>query len=313
MSAGWSTADIPDQHGRTALVTGANSGIGFHVALELARRGAAVLLACRDAGRGRTAVTAILDQVPAAVVKPVRLDLADLDSVARLADRVAELDLLVNNAGVLAVPERRLTAQGFELQFGTNHLGHFALTGRLLPALLTRPGSRVVTVTSLVHRFASLRLDDLHGEHGYGRWRAYARSKLANALFTLELDRRLRATGAAALSAGAHPGYCRTALLTNGPRLGSGELHARVLGLAASISGQPAARGALAVLRAATDPRTRGGDFYAPGGLTQMEGAPRRVPFGRVARDEQLAARLWRVSETLTGVGFPPHRADPSR
>ena len=193
MPAGWATADMPGQHGRTVLVTGANSGIGFQAALELARHGAVVLLACRDAGRGGAARGAIVRQVPAAAVDLVALDLADLDSVARLAgqvlDRADGLDLLINNAGVMAVPSRQVTAQGFELQFGTNHLGHFALTLCLLPVLLARPGSRVVTVSSLVHRFGSIRLEDLQAEHGYGRWRAYSQSKLANALFTLELDR----------------------------------------------------------------------------------------------------------------------------
>ncbi len=309
MPARWAAADTPGQHGRTVLVTGANSGIGFQVALELARHGAVVLLACRDAGRGEAARSAIVRQMPAAAVDLVALDLADLDSVARLADQVlgrdGGLDLLINNAGVMAVPGRQVTAQGFELQFGTNHLGHFALTLRLLPVLLARPGSRVVTVSSLVHRFGSIRLDDLQGEHGYGRWRAYSQSKLANALFTLELDRRLRAAGAATISVGAHPGYSRTGLLYSGPRLGGAGIFARVMGLAASFTGQTAAHGALPVLRAATDPRARGGDYYGPRGPGEGMGAPRRVRYARTARDEQLADRLWEASEMLTGVTFP--------
>ena len=313
MAAGWTAADMPGQHGRTVLVTGANSGIGFHVALELARRAAVVLLACRDAGRGQAAREAIVRQVPAAVVELVALDLADLDSVARLAGqlvgRAGGLDVLINNAGVFAVPVRRVTAQGFELQFGTNHLGHFALTVRLLPALLARPGSRVVTVTSLAHRFGSIRFEDLNSEQRYGRWRAYSQSKLANALFTVELERRLRASGAAAISVGAHPGYSSTALMTSGPRLGGGGgIVARMMGVAAPVTGQPAARGALPVLRAATDPRARGGDCYGPRGPAQSRGTPRRVGYARAARDEQLAGRLWRACEALTGVSFP-HRA----
>jgi NAD(P)-dependent dehydrogenase (short-subunit alcohol dehydrogenase family) len=300
---------MPGQHGRTVLVTGANSGIGFQAALELARHGTVVLLACRDAGRGGAARGAIVRQVPAAAVELVALNLADLDSVARLADQVlgraGGLDLLINNAGVMAVPGRQVTAQGFELQFGTNHLGHFALTLCLLPVLLARPGSRVVTVSSLVHRFGSIRLDDLQGEHGYGRWRAYSQSKLANALFTLELDRRLRAASAATISVGAHPGYSHTRLLYSGPNLGGGGIFARVMGLAAPFTGQPAAQGALPVLRAATDPQVRGGDYYGPRGPGEGMGAPRKVRYARTARDEQLAYRLWKASEVLTGVTFP--------
>ncbi len=271
MPARWAAADMAGQHGRTALVTGANSGIGFHQVLELARHGACVLLASRDPGRGQAARDAIMAELPAASVELVQLDLADLDSVARLAgrllDRAGGLDLLINNAGLMAVPRRQVTAQGFELQFGTNYLGHFALTGRLLPALLRRPGSRVVTVSSLVHRLGSIRLDDLQSEHGYGPWRAYSQSKLANALFTEELDRRLRAAGAGPLSIGAHPGYSRTGLLSSGPRLGGGGgVSALVFRLGTRFAGQSAARGALPVLRAATDPQAHGGDYYGPGG-----------------------------------------------
>ncbi len=222
MPARWAATGIPGQYGRTALVTGANSGIGYYQALELARHGAHVLLGCRDASRGAAARSAIVVEVAAARVEVAALDLADLTSIGHLAGTLVAgadgLDLLINNAGVMAVPDRHTTAQGFELQFGTNHLGHFALTGRLLPALLRRPGSRVVTVSSLNHRMGSIRLDDLQSERHYGRWRAYNQSKLANALFTLELDRRLRAAGAATLSVGAHPGFSHTQLQFRGPR-----------------------------------------------------------------------------------------------
>ena len=324
MPTGWAAAGVPDQHGRIALVTGANSGIGFHAALELARKGADVLLASRDPGRGRAARLAILQQVPAASVELVQLDLADLDSVQRLASQVLDrgggLDLLINNAGVMAVPRRQTTAQGFELQFGTNHLGHFALTGRLLPALLARPGSRVVTVSSLNHRWGSIRLEDLQSEHGYGRWRAYNQSKLANALFTLELDRRLRAADAGTISVGAHPGYARTGLQYTGPHLGGSGISAQVLGLVTRFAAQPAARGALPVLRAATDPDACGGDYYGPGGLGEGRGSPRKIAYTKTAHDEQLASGLWQASEALTGVTFPgltqrarpqPSPADP--
>ncbi len=182
---------------------------------------------------------------------------------------------------------------------------NFALTLRLLPVLLRRPGSRVVTVSSNAHRFGSIRLDDLNSERGYGGWRAYGQSKLANALFTLELDRRLRAAGAATISVGAHPGYTSTGLMHSGPRLGGGGISARVMGLAAPLTGQPAVRGALPVLRAATDPAARGGDYYGPRGPGEMRGAPRRVRYTRTARDEHLARRLWQASERLTGVHSP--------
>ena len=219
--------------------------------------------------------------------------------------RADGLDLLINNAGVMAVPHRQTTAQGFELQFGTNHLGHFALTMRLLPALLHRPGSRVVTVSSLNHRMGTINLGDLQSEHGYGPWRAYNQSKLANALFTLELDRRLRAAAAVTLSVGAHPGYSRTELQYRGPRLGGGGISARALGLVTRFAGQPAARGALPVLRAATDPTAEGGDYYGPGGPGESRGSPRKVHYSRTAHGEQLADRLWHASEALTGVAFP--------
>ena len=309
MPTPWTAANLPDQRGRTALVTGANTGIGFHQTLELARKGAHVLLASRDVERGRAAQAAILRELPAASLELVPLDLADLESVRRLADQVLDrdqgLDLLVNNAGVMAVPQRRTTAQGFELQFGTNHLGHFALTGRLLPALLGRQGSRVVTVSSLNHRRGSIRLDDLQSERGYSPWPAYNQSKLANALFTLELDRRLRAAGASTLSVGAHPGWSRTELQYRGPRLGGARgISTRALGLFTHLVGQPAARGALPVLRAATDPQVEGGDYLGPNGPGEVRGFPHTVRYSKAAHDQPLAGRLWEASEALTGVTF---------
>jgi NAD(P)-dependent dehydrogenase (short-subunit alcohol dehydrogenase family) len=313
MPARWTTADIPDQTGRTMLVTGANAGIGYHTALQLAAKGATVLLASRDPERGRAAHQRILAAAPMARVEVVTLDLADLDSVGRLADHLLAsddgLDVLVNNAGVMGVPRRRTTAQGFELQFGTNHLGHFALTGRLLPALLARPASRVVTVASAMHRLGRLDLEDPNSERGYRRWQAYNTSKLANALFTLELNRRLRAAGAATASVGAHPGYCHTGLQTTGSRLGGagpvGAVTAGVMEWFTRLSAQPAAQGALAVLRAATDPKVAGGDYLGPDGFGGGRGWPIAVQYSNTAQDERLARRLWTVSERLTGVSFP--------
>jgi NAD(P)-dependent dehydrogenase (short-subunit alcohol dehydrogenase family) len=312
MPARWTTADIPDQHGRTVLITGANAGIGYHTARQLAAKGATVLLASRDPERGRAAHACIQAAAPTARVEVVTLDLADLDSVGHLADQVAArdggLDVLVNNAGVMGVPRRRMTAQGFELQFGTNHLGHFALTGRLLPALLARPDSRVVTVSSVMHRLGRLDLEDLNSERGYRRWSVYNASKLANALFSLELDRRLRAAGAATASVGAHPGYCHTGLQRTGPRLGGagpvGAVSAGAVEWFTRLTAQPAAQGALAVLRAATDPEVAGGDYLGPDGFGGGRGWPVKVQYSKTAQDERLARQLWKVSEQLTGVAY---------
>lgn len=291
-----------------AVVTGANSGLGLVTARELARKGARTILACRNKAKGEAARRAIEVRAPSAQVEVAELDLASLESVRAFAGWLRSehdgIDLLINNAGVMATPRRR-TADGFELQFGTNHLGHFALTGRLLPALLARPVSRVVTVSSLNHRMGAIRLDDLQSERGYSPWQAYNQSKLANALFTLELDRRLRAAGASTLSVGAHPGYSRTELQYRGPRLGGGGISAWALGPLTQLVGQPAARGALPVLRAATDPQVQGGDYYGPGGPGEARGLPRKVNYSKTAHDQALAGRLWQASEALTGVTFP--------
>ena len=309
--AGWTTADIPDQSGRVALVTGGNSGLGYQTALQLARQGARVLLAARDRGRGVAALEQLAAAgVPAGHAEVVQLDLADLVSVERFAAGFLAggqgLDLLVNNAGVMAIPHRETTAQGYERQLGTNHLGHFALTGRLLPALVQRPGSRVVTVSSNMHKRASgIDFDDLQAERSYRPWPAYEQSKLANAMFVLELDRRLRAAGLDVVSAGAHPGFAATNLQVTGPRSGGGGLMARGMGLATRLFAQPARDGALPVLDAATGENVRGGEYFGPDGPGEMRGRhPKLVQFSRAAHDEAAAARLWAVSEELTGVTF---------
>lgn len=306
----WSTDDLGDLTGRTAVVTGANSGIGEATATQLAAHGAHVVLACRDEGRGRQAADRVAGQVADASLEVLHLDLASQASVraaaATLHDRHDRLDLLVNNAGVMATPFA-LTEDGFERQFATNHLGPFALTGLVLDLLLTTAGSRVVTVSSMAHRIGALRLSSpeaLQGlEGGYRRWPAYGNTKLANLLFTYELDRRLRAAGATTVAVAAHPGTARTGLTANGPLLDRSGLPRR-LGLLASRLGQSAAAGALPTLYAATAPEVAGGDFVGPGGPGQQFGLPRRVGTSARARRPVDAARLWALSEELTGVAY---------
>jgi NAD(P)-dependent dehydrogenase (short-subunit alcohol dehydrogenase family) len=300
--AKWTADDIPDLSGKTAIVTGANSGLGFETATELARHGAHVTLACRDEGRGTEALKRLQETVPEAQVELALLDLASLEAVRKFAAAwQGDLDLLVNNAGVMALNEHRTTADGFEMQFGTNHLGHFALTGLLLPRLLARPGARVVNVSSTAHRMGRMNFDDLQAENKYRKWRAYGQSKLSNLLFTFELDRRARAAGAGLTAAAAHPGYAAT------------NLQADTAFSWSNVFAQSAAMGALPALYAATAPDVQGGEFFGPGGLTQQKGHPKRVKAARKAYDTDDARRLWEVSETLTGVEyeFSGHRATP--
>ena len=308
--AGWTADDIPDQSGTTVLVTGGNSGLGYETVLQLARKGARVLVAARDRARGTAALERLGAEAPGSQAELAQIDLADLTSVERFADGFLaggqELDVLINNAGVMAIPHREATAQGYERQFGTNHLGHFALTGRLLPVLARRPGRRVVTVSSNQHKRAKgIDFDDLQGERNYRPWGAYAQSKLANAMFVLELDRRLRAAGLDTVSAGAHPGFAHTNLQVSGPRSGGTSLVARGMGAATRLFAQPARDGALPTLYAATAADVRGGDYFGPDGPGEMRGHhPTLVQFSAAAHDQAAAARLWAVSEELTGVTF---------
>ncbi len=287
------------------MVTGANSGIGYEAAVELAAHGAHVLLACRDTARGQRAADRVVGAAPGASAEALALDLAELDSVRRAAGRIASehgrLDLLINNAGVMAIPFQA-TADGFERQVATNHLGHFALTGLLLDLLLTTQGSRVVTVSSLAHRAGRLVLPARPANPaGYNRWFTYANSKLDNLLFTCELDRRLRAAGAGTVAEAAHPGWARSGLVTNGPATGGSSLRARSGALAAHF-GQSAAAGALPTLYAATAPGVVGGRFFGPGGPGQIFGPPVEVRSSRRARRPDDAARRWAASEDATGV-----------
>lgn len=292
----WTAADIPSQAGRVAVVTGATSGLGYHTARELVRAGAEVVLAVRDTRRGEE----VKQRIGAAAV--VRLDLAELASVRAAAEdtrsRWPRIDVLVNNAGVMALP-RRVTADGFELQLATNHLGPFALTG-----LLHESVRRVVTVSSTAHRYGRIRFDDLHGDHRYSRWAAYGQTKLANLLFAFELQRRAAAAGLELRSVAAHPGLAATNLQLAGARMEGSRLKERLSVLYSRGLGQSDEMGALPQLYAATMPDLPGGAFVGPDGLLEQRGHPKLVSARRAAHDEAVARRLWEVSEQLTGVRY---------
>jgi NAD(P)-dependent dehydrogenase (short-subunit alcohol dehydrogenase family) len=318
MANGWTAADIPDQSGRVAVVTGANSGLGLSVARELARRGASVVMAARDMEKGRRALEEVekdldggdrTDRHSASPSRPAaatlrRLDLASLSSIEEFAaelhaEHAAGIDLLINNAGVMA-PPRRVTADGFELQLGTNFLGHFALTGRVIDLLLGVAGSRVVTVSSNAHKMGRINFDDLQSERRYMRWLAYNQSKLADLSFALELDRRLRAAGAQTISVAAHPGYAATNLQTAAPPL----LDRVVMRVTNMLVAQSADMGALPLLYAATQPGIEGGTYVGPDGIGEFRGHPKVVRPTRAARDQGTSARLWAEAERLTDVHF---------
>lgn len=303
----WTAADIPDQTGTTVVITGANSGLGLRSAEALAAKGARVLLACRNAAKAATALATVQAKATGPEPEVVALDLSSLASVAECADELASaldhLDVLMNNAGIMAVP-KGTTADGFESQLGTNHLGHFALTGRVLPLLLAAPEPRVVSVSSNAHKFGRMDFDDLFFEHSrYSRWRAYGQSKLANLLFTSELQRRAVEARTALTAVAAHPGYAATNL-TSGPALGAALLKP-LLALGDKLVGQPDHMGALPQLYAATMPDVLADDYWGPDAFREQRGHPTRV--GRTARalDTEAAARLWARSEELTGVTYP--------
>ncbi|HWD84657.1 MAG TPA: oxidoreductase [Solirubrobacteraceae bacterium] len=299
----WTGADMPDQSGRLAVITGANSGLGLVTARWLAKAGAEVVIACRNMEKGEAAAASIRGEVAAARVSVRELDLADLGSVRGFASRfVAEgvaLDLLVNNAGVMA-PPRRETVDGFESQFGTNHLGHFALTGLLLGPLLAAPAARVVTVSSGAHRLGRMKWDDLQREHGYNNWLAYGQSKLSNLLFCFELQKRATAVSVGLTSVAAHPGYARTNLQFAGPSAWEG----LIMRVTNAVFAQSAEMGALPSLYAATVPDLPGGSFVGPDGFGEQRGYPRVVTASGRAYDEEAWRRLWEVSEELTGVRY---------
>lgn len=297
----WTAADIPDQTGRTALVTGANSGLGFWSAVELARHGARVLMACRDPRRAEEALARLRVEVPGAVAELVDLDLASLDHVrvaaADVADRVDRLDLLLANAGVMAIP-RRETADGFEMQLGTNHLGHFALVGRLLPQLLAAPAPRVVSTSSDAHKFGKMDFDDLMGTRHYRRWRAYGQSKLANLLYIRGLA--ARAHGTSLVAAAAHPGYAATNLQS-----GQGNpVLVAFMWVSNKVVAQSDAHGAWPQEYAATMPEVEAGAYYGPGGLARARGNPVEARPSAAANDDAAADRLWAESVRLTGEDY---------
>jgi len=303
----WTADQIPDLSGRTLIVTGGNSGLGLETSRELARHGARVVLACRSLEKARAAIADIRAGQPRADVEAMALDLASLASVRSFASaflgKHRELHGLVNNAGVMALP-RCETVDGFEMQLGTNHFGHFALTGLLLEPLLSTPGSRVVNLSSTMHKTGRMRWDDLQGEKSYGKWTAYGQSKLANLLFSYELQRRLGAKRAGTISVACHPGYAATNLQFAGPRMQGSSLLEAGAGLMNRLLAQSAAMGALPSLYAATAPGVRGGDYLGPGGFAEMWGTPRKVRSSGRSQDAGDAAKLWEISQDATGVRF---------
>jgi NAD(P)-dependent dehydrogenase (short-subunit alcohol dehydrogenase family) len=300
---GWQMQDMPDQSGRVAIVTGANIGLGYEAALALARHNAKVILACRSVPKAEAAVQRIRIELPQADVQVAELDISDIDSVRAFAKRFrtghTRLDLLINNAGVMAIP-RQLTRDGFEMQLATNHLGHFALTGLLLPCLDATPSARVVAVSSIAARHAAIAFDNLMGERGYQAWKAYNQSKLANLMFGLELQRRLLRAGSKTTAVIAHPGSATTNLFASpGARI----VKQVLMPLASRLFHAPD-RGVLPILFAATAPQAQPGAYYGPDGFQETKGEVALAYVPKAARDKPAAARLWKVSESLTGVDY---------
>jgi len=308
MAPDWTPADRPEMTDAVVVVTGANSGLGFEGTRLFAEVGATVVMACRTQDRGQAAASKLRDRLRNPDLRPMACDLSSLDSVASFATEFRSsfdrLDVLCNNAGVMAIP-RTETADGFEEQFGVNHLGHFALTGHLLPTLANTPGgSRVVTQSSGLHERGTIDFDDLHGEREYDKWAAYGQSKLANLLFAYELDRRTTAAGLDVTSVGCHPGYAATDLQSRGPERAGSRVRGLAMRLANTLFGQPPSRGAEPMVYAATDPTVDGGAYVGPGGLFNMRGHPSIQSSNEASYDEADAARLWEVSEALTGVEY---------
>jgi NAD(P)-dependent dehydrogenase (short-subunit alcohol dehydrogenase family) len=305
----WTATDIPPLAGRLAVVTGGNGGLGLEIADQLAGHGARVLIAARNRDKASAAVQRIVRTHPAADVDVIPLDLSDLESVRRCAGELATepVDLLINNAGVMAIP-LQYTAQGFEMQIGTNHLGHFALTGLLLPGLLHRPGARVVTMSSAAHSLGKIDIATIAPHQPpssrYRRWKAYCQSKLANLLFTFELDRRVMAAGGTLTVVAAHPGYAATDLQKAGAKMSGRRVTERFMGVGNTLFAQSAAQGALPALYAATEPDVQGGGYFGPDGIGGQRGYPIAVGSSKASLDRSMARRLWECSEQLTEVKY---------
>ncbi|MEN0063570.1 MAG: oxidoreductase [Myxococcota bacterium] len=301
----WTADDIPDQQGRVAVITGANSGIGLDAARMLAKAGATVVLACRNLEKAAAARGVLLEAVPNATLEVRQLDLADLSNIRAFADGFLDaydrLDLLINNAGIMAIP-RRETADGFEMQLGTNHLGHFALTGRLLSRLTSTADSRIVNVASEAHRIGRMDFSDLQGQEGYAPWPAYGQSKLANLLFTAELDRRLASLAPIAVSC--HPGYAATNLQHVGPQMTGSFLGGMFMTMGNALFAQSSEMGALPTVYAATAREVEGNDYIGPNGPFGLWGYPTKAKPARAALSKTDAAELWRRSVALTGVDY---------
>jgi NAD(P)-dependent dehydrogenase (short-subunit alcohol dehydrogenase family) len=306
MTSNWTAKNIPDLTGKVAIVTGANSGIGFETAQALARKGATVILACRNKEKGEAAIQQIAQEYPDAKTELLQLDLSDLASVRRFAEEFTShydrLDMLINNAGIMWAPFGK-TPDGFEKQFATNHLGHFALTSFLLDHIIRTPQARVVTVSSAGHRFGEIDFDNLNAEKGYDGERAYGQSKLANILFTYELQRRFEGAGVDAIAAAAHPGATATNLPTSWTAVNP-RAHWRMIRILNSFIGQKPEMGALPTLYAATAPDVQGGGYYGPGSWGGLRGYPTKVQSSDRSCDTVVAAKLWTVSEELTGVRY---------
>jgi NAD(P)-dependent dehydrogenase (short-subunit alcohol dehydrogenase family) len=304
----WNLDAMPSLERQLWVVTGANSGLGLETVKGLAAKGATVVMACRDPQRAEAAAEEVRRFAVGAKLELERVDLASLESIAAFAARLAKahpvVDGLINNAGIMAIP-RRTTADGFEMQLGTNHLGHFALSMRVLPLLEAARAPRLINVASTAHRFASINFDDLMGEKSYSPWAAYGQSKLANLLFTFELNRKLGLAGKRTLTAAAHPGYAATNLQGVGAKMTGSKFGAWFMNTGNAVLAQPASMGALPTLYAATASEVKGGEYFGPDGFMEFKGAPRRVDSNAKSKDLAVAAKLWEVSEQLTSVRFP--------